>query len=106
MNRCLMMAIMSVFLVTGCTWVHLTPEAEQVRMATDSEIVECSKVGQTTVSLLAKIAGVNRSQKKVVAELVTLGRNSAAEMGGDTIVPASEIEDGEQSFDVYRCVKP
>ena len=36
-------------------------------------------------------------------ELERLGRNSAAEMGGDTIVPMSKVIDGERVFNVYQC---
>jgi hypothetical protein len=32
-------------------------------------------------------------------------RNSAAKMGADTIVPASQVEDGKQTFNVYRCLR-
>jgi hypothetical protein len=35
-----------------------------------------------------------------------LARNSAADMGGDTVVPVSEIQDGKQTFEVYKCVNP
>lgn len=103
MYKYLVVAMISILLFAGCTWVRLTPAGEGVRVVLAAETVECKKIGQTTVSLLAKVAGIKRSAKKVAAELVTLGRNSGAEMGGDTIVPASRITDGEQDFDVYRC---
>jgi hypothetical protein len=32
-------------------------------------------------------------------------RNSAASMGGDTIVPVAPLADGKQTFDVYRCTR-
>jgi len=103
MYKYLLVTMTGILLLAGCTWVRLTPEGEAVRVVSAAETVECKKLGQTTVSLLAKVAGLKRSAKKVAAELLTLGRNSGAEMGGDTIVPASEITGGEQSFDVYRC---
>ena len=40
---------------------------------------------------------------KVAGELATLARNSAAQLGGDTVVATSEITDGSQTFAVYRC---
>ena len=103
MYKYLVATMIGILLFAGCTWVRLTPAGEEVRVVSVAETVECKKIGQTTVSLLAKVAGIKRSAKKVATELLTLGRNSGAEMGGDTIVPASEITDGEQSFDVYRC---
>jgi len=103
MYKYLLVAMLSILLFAGCTWVRLTPQGEEVRVVSAAETASCKKIGQTTVSLLAKVAGIKRGAKKVAAELLTLGRNSGAEMGGDTIVPVSDITDGEQSFDVYRC---
>ena len=103
MYKYLVVAMISSLLLAGCTWVRLTPAGEEVRVVPIAETAGCKKIGQTTVSLLAKVAGIKRSAKKVAAELVTLGRNSGAEMGGDTIVPVSGITNGEQSFAVYRC---
>ena len=39
-------------------------------------------------------------------ELRIVARNSAARMGGDTIVPLTVIEEGQQTFVVYKCVNP
>jgi hypothetical protein len=103
MHKYLAVAMISIPLFAGCTWVRLTPAGEEVRVVSAAETVGCKKIGQTTVSLLAKVAGIERNAKKVATELQTLGRNSGAEMGGDTIVAVSGITDGEQSFDVYRC---
>jgi hypothetical protein len=104
MNKYLAMIVISILLSPGCTWVHISPAGEEVRVASAAEVGECEKIGVTTVSLMAKIAGIKRSAKKVATELQTLGRNSGAEMGGDTIVPVSDIVNGEQSFQVYRCL--
>jgi hypothetical protein len=35
-----------------------------------------------------------------------MARNSASRMGGDTIVPLTVIEAGQQTFVVYKCVNP
>ena len=72
-------------------------------MAEAHEVLTCEKLGKTTVSLLDKVVGVDRSAEKVRGELETLARNSAADIGGDTVVAASEITDGKQAYDVYRC---
>lgn len=97
-------AVLGIFLVSGCTWVKPTPGGYQVRMASSSaEIADCRKIGNTSVSLLDRVGYFKRSRKKVEDELSILARNSAAEMGGDTILPISEIFQGERSFAVYRC---
>lgn len=105
MNRNLVFSgLMSLVLLGGCTWVHVTSDGVKVRVVEASEVAACTRLGETTVSLKADlVAGIQRNKSKVEGELQTLGRNSAAEMGGDAIVPASEIENGEQRFDVYRC---
>ena len=105
MKTFLVIMVVNFFLLAGCTWVHVSPPGEMVRVLSAAEVAGCEKVGVTTVSLLAEVVGVKRSQRKVATELETLGRNSGAEMGGDTIVPVSDIINGEQTFDVYRCLE-
>ncbi len=39
-------------------------------------------------------------------EVNRLSRNNAADMHGDTIVPLGPLIDGEQGFNVYRCINP
>jgi hypothetical protein len=46
---------------------------------------------------------VSRNQTRVGEELATLARNSAAQLGGDTVVAITEIVDGSQTFAVYQC---
>ena len=95
----------SVF-VSGCTWVKLSPEGEKARVLTESEVASCKKLGKTTVSLKSKVAGFERNVEKVKKELETLARNRAVDLDGDTVVPVSEIENGQQTFSVYRCINP
>ncbi|MHB8789706.1 MAG: DUF4156 domain-containing protein [Desulfobulbaceae bacterium] len=97
-------AVLGIFLISGCTWVKPTPGGDQVRVASSpTEVAGCKELGKTTVSLLDKVGYFDRDQKKVADELFILGRNSAAEMGGDTILPVSDIFQGERRFAVYRC---
>ena len=95
-----------VLTLASCTWVNLTPEGEKVRVLSADEVHSCVKKGKTTVSVKADVAGIERDRDKVKEELETLARNSAVDLQGDTVVPTSEIENGKQTFDVYRCVNP
>jgi len=52
------------------------------------------------------LLGIPRPVETVSKELRLVARNSAARMGGDTIVPLTVIEKGEQTFEVYKCVNP
>ncbi|MFO7603134.1 MAG: DUF4156 domain-containing protein [Gammaproteobacteria bacterium] len=91
---------------TACTWVKLTPEGEKVRVLAIDEVGSCKKLGTTTVSLRAKVAGFERGDEKVKTELEALARNRAIDLHGDTVVPFSDVENGQQTFSVYRCVNP
>lgn len=90
----------------ACSWVKLSPEGEKVRVLSQSEVASCKKIGKTIANVADSVAGMQRKERIVQENLDVLARNAAAEMGGDTIVPASPIADGKQSFDVYRCVGP
>jgi len=91
------------FSFVGCTWVDLTEEGETVTVVSTVP-TSCKRLGSTLSTTLADVASIDRSDKKVTAELATLARNSAARMGGDTVSAESEIsKQGEQSYGVYRC---
>ena len=91
-------------LITGCTWVKATPNAERVRIVPADRVADCAKIGDLSVYTKSRVAGVNRKAAIVKQELETLARNEAAEMGADTIISASDILDGRQSFIAYRCL--
>ena len=87
----------------GCTWVKTTPEAEQVRIVPRDRVADCKQLGDVSTYTKAKVAGVNRKAVKVQQELETLARIEAAEMGADTIVVASEVSNGRQTYIAYQC---
>lgn len=87
----------------ACTWVPLDDQASSVTVAEAGSLEACDRVGTTTSSVRARIGFVNRSEIKVKRELVTLARNEAARMDGDTVSPESPVEDGRRVFGVYRC---
>ena len=97
-------AALAILIMAGCTWVEPTPGSEEVRVLPADKVGTCKKLGDTTSSLVHKVAGINRSEEKVKKELETLASNSAVVMGGDTVVATTPVNEGEQSFDVYKCV--
>ena len=101
-----LVVVAAVLGLMACSWVKLSPEGEKVRVLVQSEVASCKKIGKTIANVADKVAGLQRKEHVVQENLEVLARNAAAEMGGDTIVPASPIDDGKQSFDVYRCVGP
>ena len=92
--------------LTGCTWVHLTSSGDKARVLSLQEVSSCTKVGDTTASVLPRVAGVDRNKYKVEEELSVVARNAAAELGGDTVVANGGVTDGKQNFEVYRCINP
>ena len=90
--------------VGACAWVKLTPEGEKVRVLDAAEVSTCRELGNTTVSLLAKVAGIKRNEAEVEKELSLLARNAAADTGGDTVVAVGEVKEGKRRYTIYKCV--
>ena len=89
--------------ICSCTWVRLTKDGETVSVKTQDEVSDCKRVAKTNATLRSKVLGIERSEEKVKLELETLARNAAVEYGGNAVVPITEIEEGAQSFAIYKC---
>lgn len=87
----------------GSSWVQITPEGSPVRLATTAEVANCTRVGSANVNALDNIAFIQRGANKLQDELVSLARNEGGRLGGNRVVPESIIEEGRQSFGVFRC---
>lgn len=91
-------------LVSACSsWVQLTPAGEQVSLATAAEVGNCRRIGVANVNALDSIGFVDRGASRLQDELVDLARNEAGEQGGNRVVPESTINEGRQTFGIYRC---
>ena len=91
-------------LVVGCTWVKLTPAGEQVSLSARPGVEgKCKKIGVTSAQVPDKLWFVERARSTVAEELDALARNEAAELGGNTVVPTSDEEQGRREFAVYTC---
>jgi hypothetical protein len=89
-------------LAAGCTYVQETPEGRTVRVVSAPETAGCTNLGKVTVSVV-KMA---RGDQFVRDDLIRLARNKAAGSGADTIAAAGEPVNGEQVFNMYKCLKP
>ena len=76
-----------------------------MRVLAPNEISTCKLLGKTSNSVTAKVV-VKRPIETIESELMIMGRNSASDMGGDTIVPLTVVTDGKQSFNIYKCIDP
>jgi hypothetical protein len=97
--------IAATLLLTSCSGIKLTTGGEKVRVLDPGEVNSCRKLGKTSNAVTARVV-VERPEEAVAKELRILARNSAAGMGGDTIVPLTVIENGQQTFEVFKCVNP
>lgn len=100
-----MLSLLAATLMGGCALVDLTPAGAGVRLASPEAVVTCTSLGRVTADVIAKVGFLPRHPDAVQDNLNVTARNAAADMGADTIVPASEIKDGKQTFDVYRCLR-
>ncbi len=97
--------ISAAMLLSACSSLKLTEGGEKIRVLEPSEISTCKNMGRTNASVTARVV-IERPADSIAEELSIVSRNSAARMGGDTIVPLTVIEDGQQTFVVYKCINP
>jgi len=98
--------IATTILLSACSGISLTEEGEKIRVLEPSEVGSCRELGKSNTSVTATVAGIERPDDTIAKELETIASNSAARMGGDTIVPLTIVEAGQQTFMVYKCVDP
>lgn len=101
----LSLVLLAVASLSACTWVKPTEQAKNVAVANASNVRGCTVLREVNVSVTSKLGPIERNADKVATELATLARNEAVNFGGDTVVPISQVADGRQSFDVYKCSK-
>lgn len=104
MKNKLIISVLAI-LMSACATIKLSAEGEKVRVLEPDEVSSCRELGKTNTSVTATIV-VDRPIEAITKELRIIGRNAAAGMGGDTIVPLTVIEQGKQSFVVYKCIDP
>lgn len=102
-SRLAVTLILPSLFLTSCTWVRVTPEGENVRLLTQSQVAACERIGTTTSTTTSRVTVIPRGSETVQEELVDLARNEAGLMGGNAIVADGTVVDGRQRFIVYDC---
>jgi hypothetical protein len=92
----------AVALTAGCAYVKETEEGRSVRVVPPAEAQTCTHLGKVRVS----VAKMGRGAQFVREDLIRLARNNAAKSGADTVVAVGEPENSEQTFEMFRCIKP
>jgi Domain of unknown function (DUF4156) len=77
--------------------------ADQVVLATESEVGECKSLGRSTLSVMSSVGFVTRSAEAVEGNLLQMARNEAIDQGGDTVVKGNSLEHGKRSFEFFKC---
>lgn len=96
--------LLTVLLLSACTWVPLEQGAKAVRVvAAGTAPPSCEKRGEVSVSVKNSVAFYQRNELRVRDELETLARNEAPGIQADTIQPLGDPADGSQRFAAYRC---
>ena len=98
--------IAATILLGACSSIQLTPDGEKVRVLGPNEVGSCRELGKTNTSVTATVMGIDRPDHTIAKELIVIASNGAARMGGDTIVPLTVVEAGQQTFVVYKCINP
>jgi len=98
--------IAATILLSACSSLKLTPDGEKIRVLQPSEVNSCRELGKTNTSVTATVVGIERPDDTIAKELIIIASNGAARMGGDTIVPLTVVEAGQQTFIVYKCIDP
>jgi hypothetical protein len=98
--------IAATILLSACSGLKLTPDGEKIRVLQPSEVNSCRELGKTNTSVTATVVGIERPDETIAKELIIIASNGAARMGGDTIVPLTVVEAGQQTFIVYKCIDP
>lgn len=89
--------------VSACTWVRVEPGADDIVLLPERRVQNCQRLGTVEVSVLARVAGLDRHEEEIERDLINLARNYAVEQGADTIAALSEIKEGKQRYGAYRC---
>lgn len=91
--------------LTGCaTWfIDNRQGSEKIALKEAIEVTNCQLIGTTTVSVLSKVGFVTRGVDNIEINLLQLAKNSAVDMGGDTVVKKETSIVGQRPFDIFKC---
>ena len=104
--RGLLAPLAIVALATGCVFVQPTEGGKKVRVLTAGEVERCRSLGTLTSQVADSVAAIPRSQEAVQDDVLLNAKNAAAAQDADTIVATSEMKNGSQTFNIYRCLTP
>jgi len=102
-KKLLVVPVLGTLLLSGCSFVKLSKQAEDVLVLKPYQARECEQLRRTTSQVMNKVGFVNRNEESMEEELTILAKNTAIELGGNAVVPDSPITEGKQRFIIYNC---
>lgn len=96
----------TVLAVAGCTWVSQNPQVKQegIMVLPQDRVAHCRMLSKTQVSIADSIGPVKRVQADVEKDLQSLAMNQAVVQGGDTVSALDVMNNGSQTFGIYKCL--
>lgn len=99
----LLLGLLLLLSITSCSLFRSATKAEDVRVVASDGVRDCVEIATTEVSLMPGTMENYRTDEDLAANLERLARESAAQIGGNTIAARGEIDNRSQRFTVYRC---
>jgi len=93
--------ISSLTAIISCSFVELKHGAENIIFA--NSLDSCQKISEFHAKVAKENFMIDRTLKAIADELQILAQNEAYRLHANAIWPSSEIENGEQNFDILRC---
>lgn len=87
----------------ACTWVNENSAGRSVVMTHIDNTEGCTKVGNISAEVKAKIGFIHRSNEKVIDELRVLARNEAIKLRANTIAADGKPINGKQTYQAFTC---
>lgn len=103
--RTMALLVLAGLALGGCSFTEVDPAAQRIEVLEAARVSHCERLGDTQVSVAHKVGFIARGDEAIQNDLNNLARNSAADMGGDTVTPIDEPRNGKQTFEVYDCIE-
>jgi len=96
----------ALLIIAGCTWVSANPQVKQegIMVLPLDRVAQCRLLSKTQVSIADSIGPVKRVQSDIEKDLQTLAMNQAVAQGGDTVAALNAMNNGNQTFGIYKCL--
>lgn len=90
----------------GCTWVSPSPQVKQegIMVLPLDRVAHCRMLSKTQVSIADAVGPIKRVQSDVEKDLQNLAMNQAVAQGGDTVAAQDAMNNGSQTFGIYKCL--